>query len=94
MLATKFGVIGQTVSLEKNIKNQPIRNKNCLWPPCLFKDRDEIINLYRGSSIDASYQISVHLAKGFQRRRLKCENLTDDGRQVIVKAHFAFGKVS
>ena len=27
-------------------------------------------NLYRGPSIDASYQVSFHLA-GFQRRRLK-----------------------
>jgi hypothetical protein len=35
-------------------------------------------NLYRGPSIDASYQVSVHFAKGFQRRRLKCEKLTDD----------------
>jgi hypothetical protein len=33
------------------------------------------------------------LAKGFQRR-LKCEKLTDDGQQMIVKAHFAFGKKS
>ena len=51
-------------------------------------------NLYKGPSIDASYQVSVHLAEGFQRRRLKCEKLTDDGRQVMAKAHFAFGKVS
>ena len=43
--------------------------------------------LYRGPSMDASYQVSVHLAKGFQRRRLKCEKLTDDGRQVMAKAH-------
>jgi hypothetical protein len=34
-------------------------------------DRDEISNLYRGPSIDASYQVSDHLAKRFQRRRLK-----------------------
>jgi hypothetical protein len=26
-------------------------------------------NLYRGPSIDASYQVSVHLVKWFQRRR-------------------------
>jgi hypothetical protein len=26
----------------------------------------------------ASYQVSLHLAEGFQRRRLKCEKLTDD----------------
>ena len=64
-------------------------------------DRDEISNLYRGPSIDTSYQVSVHLVEGFQRRRLKCEKLTDDRRrttddrcQVMAKAHIAFGKVS
>ena len=38
-------------------------------------------NLYNGPSIDASYQVSLHLAEGFQRRRLKCERLTDDRRR-------------
>ena len=33
-------------------------------------------NIYRGPSIDASYQVSGHLAEGFRRRRLKCEKLT------------------
>ena len=130
---------------EKNFRNQPIRNKNCLWWPSLLTDRDKMSDLYRGPSIDASYQVSVHLAKwfhrrrfkksanqkqelpvvayllmdrdkmsniyrepsidasyqvsvhlaeGFQRRRLKCENSTDDGRQVMTKAHVAFGKVN
>jgi hypothetical protein len=32
-------------------------------------DQNEMSNLYRGSSIDASYQVSNHLAKQFQRRR-------------------------
>jgi hypothetical protein len=32
-------------------------------------DRDEMSNLYGAPSIDASYQVSVHLAKRFQRRR-------------------------
>jgi copper oxidase (laccase) domain-containing protein len=44
-------------------------------------DQDKMSKLYRGPSIDASYQVSVHLAEGFQRRRLKCEKLMDDGRQ-------------
>jgi hypothetical protein len=57
-------------------------------------DWDKMCNLYRGPSIDASYQVSVHLAKRFQRRRLKCEKLTDDGCQVMAKAHIAFGKES
>jgi hypothetical protein len=37
----------------------------------LLTDRDEIGNLYRGPSIDVSYQVSVHLAKRFQRRSFK-----------------------
>jgi hypothetical protein len=37
----------------------------------LLTDQDEISNLYRGPSIDASYQVSVHLAKQFQRSRFK-----------------------
>jgi hypothetical protein len=49
--------------------NQPIRNKNCLWWLCLLMDRGELSNLYRGHDIDASYQVSVHLAMQFQRRR-------------------------
>jgi hypothetical protein len=47
----------------------------------LLMDQDQMCNLNRGSSIDASYQVSVHLANGFQRRRLKCEKLMDDRRR-------------
>jgi hypothetical protein len=32
-------------------------------------DGNEMSNIYRGPSKDASYQVSVHLAKRFQRRR-------------------------
>jgi hypothetical protein len=76
------------------LKNRPIRNKNCLWQPCLLMDWDEMSYIYSGPSIYASYQVSVHMVEGFQRRRLKCEKLTNDGRQVMAKAHIAFGKVS
>ena len=55
-----FDSFGQAVSGEKNFfRNQPIRNKNCLW----------MSNRYREHAINASYQVSVHLAKRFQRRR-------------------------
>jgi hypothetical protein len=64
-----FGSFGETVLEEKNLKNQPIRNKNPLWWPCLLTDRDGMSTLYRGPSIDASYQVSDHLDKWFQRRR-------------------------
>ena len=66
-------LFGQAVSEEKILKNWPIRNKNCLWWPSLVTDHNKMCTLKREPSIDASYQVSVHLAEGFQRRRLKCE---------------------
>jgi hypothetical protein len=44
-----------TVWEEKIFRNRPIRNKNCLWWPCLLMDRDRMSIIYRGPSIDASY---------------------------------------
>jgi hypothetical protein len=44
---------------------RPIRNKNCLWQPYLLMDWDEMNSLYREPPIDASYQVSGHLAKRF-----------------------------
>jgi hypothetical protein len=61
--------LGKRFQRRRFFRNQPIRNKNGLWWPCLLTDRDEMSNLYREPSIDASYQVSVHLAKLFQRRR-------------------------
>ena len=46
-------------------------------------------HLYRRPPI-----VSVHLAEGFQRRRLKCEKLTDDRHQGMAKAHNAFDILS
>ena len=62
----RFGPFGQAVSEQKIFRNRPIRNKNCMWRPCLLIDRDKMGNLYREPSIDASYQVSVHLAKRFR----------------------------
>jgi hypothetical protein len=42
----------------------------CGGHACLLMDRNEMSTLYRGSPIDASYQVSVHLAKRFQKRRI------------------------
>ena len=74
--------LGKCFQRRRFFRNRPIRNKNCLWWPCLLMDRDKMCNLQRGPSIDASYQVSVHLAEGFQRRRLKCEKLTDDRQRM------------
>jgi hypothetical protein len=70
-------------------KNQPISDKNCLWRPCLLTDRDEMSNLYRGPSIDASYQVTVHLTWKFQRRFF--QKSTNQLQELPVAAMFANG---
>ena len=75
---------------EKMFRNQQNQKQELpVAAMLLITDRDKMCNLYRGPSLDASYQVSHHLAEGIQRRRLKCEKLTDDGRQVMAKAHIA-----
>ena len=70
MLPTKFRFIWQAVTEDMIFRNRPIRNKNCIWQPYLRMDRDEMSSIYRGPPIDASYQVSVHMEKRFQRRRI------------------------
>ena len=80
-----FGPFGQAVSEQKIFRNRPIRNKNCLWRPCLLMDRHKMSNLYREPSIDASYQVTVHLAKRFQRTRfLEIDHL---GTRIAYGSH-------
>jgi hypothetical protein len=48
-------------------------------------DRDEMSNLYRGPSIDASYQVSVHLAKRYRREEfLKSANQKQESPMVAM----------
>jgi hypothetical protein len=47
-------------------------------------DQNEMSNLYKGPSIDASYQVSYHLAKRFQKSNNKKEELS-------MKAMFVTG---
>ena len=58
-------------SEEKIFRNQTNGNKNCLWRSYLLTDQNEMSNLYRGPSIDASYQVLDDLAERFQRRILE-----------------------
>ena len=73
--------LGKRFQRRRFFRNQPIKSKNGLWRTCLLADRTQMRNLHSEHSKDASYQVLIHLAKRFQRRRLKCEKLTDDGRQ-------------
>jgi hypothetical protein len=52
-------------------------------------------NFERGPSMDHFSKVWSKLAQWFVSRTLKCEKLTtDDGRNLMRKAHMAFGQVS
>ena len=63
-----FDSFDQAVS-EKIFQKSTNQKKELPVAAMLITDRDEMSNLYRGHDIDASYQVSVHLVKQFQRRR-------------------------
>jgi hypothetical protein len=68
--------------------------KYCSFRPDPLSNMTTMSKLYRGPSIDASYQVSVHLAKGFQRRRLKCEKFMDDRQRTTRRQTPSDGKSS
>jgi hypothetical protein len=55
-----FSSFGQALSEEKIFKNRPIRNKNCLWWPCLVMDHNKMCTLYRGSIYGRSSIMIAH----------------------------------
>ena len=74
MLPTKSDNLAKQFQRKRFFRNLPNQKKNWLWRSCLSTDQDEFLF------------VLVHLAKWSQRRRLKCEKLTDDGCQVMTKA--------
>ena len=69
MLPTQFRFICPRGFRGEESKKPANQKQESLVLACLLTDRDGMSNLYRGPSIDASYQVSDLLAKWFQRRR-------------------------
>ena len=89
MLLPSFGSFGIAVSEEKIKKNRPIRKKSRLWWPCLLTDRSEMSNLYRGPSIDASYQVTDHWQSSFRGKDF--QKSTNQKQELPVVAMFVNG---
>ena len=83
-----FGSFGQAVT-EKIFKNRPIRNKNCLWWPCLLMDRNKMSNLQRGPSIYASYKFHFIWLRGFRGEDF--QKSTNQKQELPVAAMFVNG---
>jgi hypothetical protein len=69
MLPTKFRFIWQNGYRGEDYLEINQSETRLLVAAMYANDRDEMSNLYRGPAIDASYQVSIHLTKRFQRRR-------------------------
>ena len=61
---------GKAVSEKKIFINLPIGNKNCLWWACLLMDQNKMSKLYRGPSMDASYQVSGSFGKAISEEKI------------------------
>ena len=68
MLPTKFRFIWPN-GFREDLKKSANQKQELPVVAMFVNELDEMSNLYRGPSIDASYQVSVHLAKVFQGRR-------------------------
>ena len=69
MLPTMFRFIWPNSFRGKESKKSANHKQESPVVAMFVADRDRTSNLYRGPSIDASYQVSHHLAKRFQRKR-------------------------
>jgi hypothetical protein len=65
-LLPSFGSFGQAVSEEKIFRNRPIRNKNCLWRPCLLMYLDEM-SIFRS----LTFHILIFSSETSQSNELK-----------------------
>ena len=93
MLPTKFRFIWPSGFRGENFYKSANQKQELLMVAMFVNGSGQNEQSCRGPSIDASYQVSLQLAEGFQRR-LKCEKLTDDRHQEMAKAHIVFVKVS
>ena len=68
------------------------------WQPCWISNQHQKHKSGRGPSSEHFWQVWLISVQRFQRRRFKCEKLTDgrtdDGRLPMTKAHLAYGQVS
>ena len=71
-------------------RNPPIRNKYCLWWPCLLTNRDEMSNLNRRPSKDASYQISGSFGQAVSEEKI-FQKSTNQKQGLPVVAMFING---
>ena len=70
MLPMKFRFIWQSVLRGEEFQESAYQRQELPMGAMFVNESGRFEQFHRGPSIDASYQVSVHLAKRFQRRRI------------------------
>jgi hypothetical protein len=63
------------------------------WQQCWISNQHQKHKSGRGPSNEQFWQVWLKSVQRFQRRRFKCEKLTDRGLP-MTKTHMAYGQVS
>ena len=66
-----FGSFGKAASEEKIFQKSTNQKQELPVAAMFVTNWDEMSNLYRGHAIDASYQVSLHLAEGVSEEKIK-----------------------
>ena len=72
--------------LTRFLKFQPMRTHYGPWQPCWISNQHQKHKSGRGPSNEHFWQVWLKSVQRFQRRRFKCEKLTD-GHLPMTKAH-------
>ena len=62
---------------DENVKFQPMRTHYGPWQPCWISNQHQKHKSGRGPSSEHFWQVWLISVQWFQRRRFKCEKLTD-----------------
>ena len=81
MLLPSFVSFGQSISEEKIFKKSANQKQELPVAAMFVNGSGQNEQSLERTFYRCFLPISVHLAEGFQRRRLKCEKLTDDRRR-------------
>ena len=89
MFSTKFRFIWPSGFRGEDLKKSANQKQKLPVAAMFVNGWDKVSTLYRESSKDASYQVSVHLVKRFQRRRFL--KLAKQKQELPVVAMFVNG---
>ena len=91
MLPTKFLFIWQSDFRDEDFQKSTNQKQELLVAPYLLLDWDEMSILYRRPPIDASYQVSVHLAKPVSEEKI-FQKSSNQKQELSMAAIFVNGQ--